>query len=60
MTVSSEAVATVNVAWTIDEDTGEITTILPLSEDPNNEYTDFIYNYKTEKLGDDGNVCLVK
>ena len=57
MTISSEAVATVS-AWTI-EDNGEVVTILPLSEDPNNEYTEFIYNYKTEKLGDDGNIYLV-
>jgi len=57
VTVSSEAVANVS-AWTVD-DKGEVVTILPLSEDPNNEYTEYIYNYKNEKLGEDGNIYLV-
>ena len=57
-TITSNVAATVK-AFTTD-DNGEVTTILPQSEDPNNEYLQFIRNYKTEKLGDDGNIYLIK
>lgn len=57
-TISSSVSATVK-SFTIDDD-GEVTTILSQSEDPNNEYLQFIRNYKTEKLGDDGNIYLIK
>lgn len=57
-TVSSNLSANVS-NMSLDENGGVI-TILPLSEDPDNEYLNYILDYTTEKLGEDGNIYLVK
>ena len=45
-------------SWTEDED-GKITMVLSEEEDPLHEYTTYIQGYKTEKMGDDGNIYAV-
>lgn len=55
--VSGSNVANV-YSFTTDE-YGNDVYILPYEEDPNNKYTEYIDNYKSRKMGDDGNIYYI-
>ena len=58
-TIRVDGSITANIySFTID-DNGEMTMVLSSEEDPNHDYTSYIYDYKTERMGDDGNIYYV-